>query len=455
MRKSFHLLPLICLLAALAASAVPAAAQSLLKTAGFTTLEQALAEGWERYSQRPEISPEFTVSPVPETGQPLGLALYGASNANVRGCWRRRVEGITPGAFYRFRARYHQQGVDHPRLKVFARLDWQDRAGNEAGKKVYPSEGDLAAGWREVGGIFRAPQGACAVQVELYLAGAPQGRAWWREVSLEQVPSPAPRKVKLAAANCRPQQMKSSAEAVEEFGKLVAEAGRQGCDIICLGEGVNMVGVGVDGHAATYPDIAEPVPGPTTRRLGELARKHKIYIVAALGEREGGALYNTGVLIDREGKLAGKYRKVYVPEGELDQGITAGDNYPVFDTDFGRIGIMICYDSWYADPARYLSLQGAEVIFLPIWGGNETLSRARAIENHVYLVSSAYDIKTSIFDLWGTPLGEAGPETRPGLVTAEVDLNYPPECPYYWPMNDMRLMLLHELRSDVRTPGLN
>jgi predicted amidohydrolase len=149
--------------------------------------------------------------------------------------------------------------------------------------------------------------------------------------------------------------------------------------------------------------------------------------VAGILEREGPVIYNTAVLIDREGKLAGKYRKVSLPREEIDGGITPGNSYPVFDTDFGRIGMMICWDLEFPEVARQLAVQGAEVIFMPIWGGNLTLASARAIENQIWLVSSTYDMKTGVFDRKGELIAEAN-EQYP-VAVAELDLNKH----LYWP----------------------
>ena len=80
------------------------------------------------------------------------------------------------------------------------------------------------------------------------------------------------------------------------------------------------------------------------------------------------------------------------------RGLTPGSDYPVFRTDFGTVGLMICYDVFFADPARALALKGAEMILMPIWGGDETLAKARAIENKVFLVASGYDYPTYVMD---------------------------------------------------------
>ena len=137
-------------------------------------------------------------------------------------------------------------------------------------------------------------------------------------------------------------------------------------------------------------ECAEPIPGPSTKYFGELAKRHQLYIVAGLLEREGPLVYNVAALIGPDGDLVGKYRKVTLPRGEIEGGITPGNTYPVFETKLGKIGMMICYDGFFPEVARELSNRGAEVIAWPVWGCNPLLGAARACENHVYLVSSTY-----------------------------------------------------------------
>ncbi len=411
--------------------------------------------GWEMHSQRPEISPDFSVDPNKSLSGEGSLYLYGASNNAARGCWRKKVEGIEGGAFYRFGAAFTVQGVPQTHNTVFARLEWQDSAGNRIGntREYAAQKGITADRWRTVEMIRQAPPNAKSALIELFLSQVPQGRAWWDLISLIQIPAPPGRKVKVATVNCRPGGNPSVAETVAEFCAVADRAGEQGADIVCLGEGVNLIGVNrSDGSPSKYYDVAEPIPGSTTDALAEVARKHEMYIVAALGEREGHVIYNTAVLIGRDGEIKGKYRKTHLPEGEYDQGVTSGDSYPVFETDFGKIGIMICWDSWFVDPARALAAAGAEIIFLPIWGGNSTQIASRAIENHAYLLSCGYDVESRIYDPWGTVLGEA--KERPGVALAEIDLNYPPPCPWPWPISDARQVLVQGSRYDIKIPEL-
>ena len=165
-----------------------------------------------------------------------------------------------------------------------------------------------------------------------------------------------------------------------------------------------------------------------------------MYIVAGILEKKGNTVYNAAVLMDRNGDLAGLYHKVSLPREEIDGGVTPGNSLPVFDTDFGKIGIMICWDVTFPEPARTLAFQGAEVIFLPIWGGHLTLAKARALENQVYLVSSSYDMESAIFDQEGEIMKVATDE-KP-IAVVEVDLSQRK----YWPwLGDFKNRILSEI----------
>jgi len=112
---------------------------------------------------------------------------------------------------------------------------------------------------------------------------------------------------------------------------------------------------------------------------------------------------------------------VSLPRGEFDSGLTPGSDFPVFDTDFGKVGMMICWDSQFPEAARRLAAGGAEIIMLPIWGGSEPLFVARAIENQVFLVTSSFDAKSGIWNKRGELIAEAADEGSVAL--SEVDLS--------------------------------
>jgi predicted amidohydrolase len=138
-------------------------------------------------------------------------------------------------------------------------------------------------------------------------------------------------------------------------------------------------------------------------------------------------VYNVAVLIGPDGKIAGKYRKVCLPRSEIEDGVTPGHDYPVFQTRFGKVGMMVCYDGFFPEVARELSNNGAEVIAWPVWGCNPLLAAARACENHVYLISSTYtDVKSNwtisgIYAQDGQILAQA--KDWGTIAIKEVDLN--------------------------------
>jgi N-carbamoylputrescine amidase len=152
--------------------------------------------------------------------------------------------------------------------------------------------------------------------------------------------------------------------------------------------------------------LAEPIPGPSTEALSKLAAARKIVIVASLFEqRAAGLHHNTAVVIDADGSLRGSYRKMHIPDDPLFYEkfyFTPGDlGFRAFDTQYGRIGVLICWDQWYPEGARLTALQGAQILFYPTaigWqppekaeygerqhASWETIQRAHAIANGVYV----------------------------------------------------------------------
>lgn len=384
---------------------------------------------WRIWSPREEITPAYSQT---TTGT---LTLEGRGNPAVFGGWERTYPGIEPGRWYRLQVRYTASGLDYEPLQLPIRLDWQSSAGRRAGQPDYAWRTATVDGGRVVTLDAVAPAAAAAVKVQLLLQNAPNAKVTWSDIRLTPVRAPEARNVKVVAVRLRPK----GADPVAAFLQLARAEIKGGADVILLPEGISVVGTG-----KSYAAVAETVPGPTTERLGALAVEKRAYVVAGLYERDGGAIYNTAVLLDRSGRVTGKYRKVYIPREELEGGITPGSAYPVFQTDFGSVGLMICWDVQYTDPARALARQGAELLLMPIWGGNETLAQARAIENHVYLATSGYDFPSLLFD----PLGRTIARTEQDATVATATINLNQRLPDPW-LGDMRGRFHRELRLDL------
>jgi predicted amidohydrolase len=309
--------------------------------------------------------------------------------------------------------------LDQPAVTGYLR-GWTPTAEAE-----HPVDGATDAdGWTTVSGTYLVPQDAAQAIVELHLQWAPNASVMWSNVRLEPVDSPQGRKVRLAAVHYRPTAGKSAAEKREQFAPLIEKAARQQADLVVLPETLTYYGSG-----QSFADVAEPVPGASTEFFGRLAKEHNLYIVAGLNERDGHLVYNVAVLLGPDGAVAGKYRKVALPRSEIEQGIAPGDEYPVFETRFGRLGMMVCYDGFFPEVARQLTNRGAEVIAWPVWGCNPLLAAARACENQVYLVSSTYEEPTRNWMLsavWA-PSGDrlATADEWGDVVVAEVDLDAP------------------------------
>jgi len=411
-----------------------------VRQSGFQPAENGLPAGWKVWAARSETAPKTFVDTVHYRTGPGALAISGESNALVYGGWHYAIPNVEGGKWDRFAAYYRTEGVPNEPLQVIARLWWTRADGKRSGAPDYPYAVTRDGEWTRLSLEAQAPDKTAAMTIHLYLANAPQGTLWWDDISLDEVPAPLARPVTIASIHLRPRDTGEPEESVRRFLELVEKAVPAKTDVILLPEVITLVGTNKKAI-----EVAEPVPGPTTARLVELARRRNSYVAASIYEKDGLAIYNTAVLVGRKGEIVGKYRKVYLPYDEPDDGVTPGSDYPVFQTDFGKVGMMICWDSAYADPARALALKGAEIILMPIWDGLQTLVKARGMENGVFLVTSSYGDPSLIQDPKGEILASATEQAS--IAVATIDLNRR----YDWGYNlgNMRLRYQKELRLDV------
>jgi predicted amidohydrolase len=210
---------------------------------------------------------------------------------------------------------------------------------------------------------------------------------------------------------------------------LLEQAGREGCDAVTTCEDICGTGLYcVDTlHEAVFPALLNRTAPMAEEVLSGLARRHSMYIVGCYNKRVGGRNYNVASIFDRQGRIVGEYRKTHLPAFEKWM-ITPGDALDVFDLDFGRVGIAICYDMVFPETVEILALKGAEVVFHPTAGYNgEHTLRARANDNSVAVITAknyVYDApgKSSVIDSRGQVLADAG-FYRNAVVSSTIDLN--------------------------------
>jgi N-carbamoylputrescine amidase len=205
----------------------------------------------------------------------------------------------------------------------------------------------------------------------------------------------------LIQMSCTPEPDENLRRACEK----AREAAAKGAQVICLPELFRTQYFCQREDAALF-DLAEPVPGPTTEALAQIAKENHIVIVASVFERRARGLYhNTAAVIGPDGAVQGLYRKMHIPDDPLyyeKYYFTPGDlGFKAFDTEFGRVGTLVCWDQWYPEGARLTALQGANVLFYPTaigWHPDEkaeygeaqhdawrTIQRAHAIANGIFV----------------------------------------------------------------------
>lgn len=236
---------------------------------------------------------------------------------------------------------------------------------------------------------------------------------------------------------------------------------------------------------ADYFDLAEPIPGPTTKTLSEVAKRLGVVIVSSLFERRAAGLYhNTAVVIDKTGEIAGQYRKMHIPD---DPGyyekfyFTPGDiGFKPIQTAVGKLGVLVCWDQWYPEAARLMTLAGAEILLYPTaigWGTQETdptekqrqrdawmlVQRGHAIANGVpILVANRTGFEAALpgeergIHFWGHSfaagpqgelLAEAGQDEE-ALLLVDLDLHRNERVRRGWPfLRDRRIDAYHSITS--------
>ncbi len=265
---------------------------------------------------------------------------------------------------------------------------------------------------------------AASVTLELWCKGKYAHADWYQPVLTPCEPVEE-RKVKVAIAYLKPSGKPglTLADNRETLTAVVDKAGVQNPDIILLGECMYDRGVNLP-----LADKVETDRGSMCTLMRQKAAQYHSYLIYNFHEYDNGEIYNTSILFDRQGGTAGKYRKTHLTVTELEAGMTPGEGYPVFDTDFGRIGMLICWDHYFSATTEAVVENGAEIIFVSSAGDAAEQCIARAKDSGVYL--AVCGMNTENTHGWGparvvSPLGEllahGGEHAEP--VVCEIDLN--------------------------------
>lgn len=253
---------------------------------------------------------------------------------------------------------------------------------------------------------------------------------------------------------------------LDEAVQVIRSAAGKGAQIVCLQE-LFRSRYFCQTEAIDLFSLAENIPGPSTVKLTALARELGVVIIAPLFEKRAqGVYHNTAVVIDADGSIAGKYRKMHIPDDPCffeKYYFTPGDTgFTSFATRFGRIGVLICWDQWFPEAARLTALSGAQIIFYPTAIGFqscdanevekhasawETIQKSHAIANGVFVASVNRVGKEDELQFWGRsfvcdPLGEvlAKSGDAPDLLIAKCDLAMIEKTRRGWPfLRDRRI----------------
>jgi N-carbamoylputrescine amidase len=280
-------------------------------------------------------------------------------------------------------------------------------------------------------------------------------------------------------------QMSASERPEENLAKArrrIRAAAKKGAQIVCLQELFRSQYFCQTEDQRNFK-LAETIPGPSTDALGKSASDNKIVIVASLFEKRSAGIYhNTAVIIDADGSIAGKYRKMHIPDDPLYYEkfyFTPGDlGFPSFQTRYARLGVLVCWDQWFPEAARLASLDGAQILFYPTaigWIPNEpravaqnqrdaweVIQRSHAVANGVYVAAANRVGREGKLKFWGGsfvagPFGETVARAggaREEILIAKCDLEKIEETRQGWPfLRDRRVDAYGSLQSRFLEKG--
>jgi predicted amidohydrolase len=367
---------------------------------------------WSAWSPRKELSPEFFI-------EDDRLKIITGDNPHVYGKFLSGEIAVSDSDMIIFEALFsceNRENAKNPNNGIFAMISFYDDQ-----KKLLERDYAAVIGAK----LFRkldAPENTAYVIIETGVRWRPGVVVEWSDISLTTYSKAAELSRTAKIATTYKKACGSLAENLDDIINIIDKAGASNPDVILLSELVYETCW--DGPALSLEEKAQAIPGPLTDTIGEYAKKYNAYIIFTMNEKADGVIYNTAVITDRKGKICGKYRKTHLPLFEAEQGTSPGDTHYVFDLDFGKAGILICYDQYFPENARTLALMGAEIIFIPTQGEDEVVHRAIARMNGVHVIVSGYTDPAHSRII--NPLGETVNHVKnkdTAYTVEEIDMN--------------------------------
>ena len=342
----------------------------------------AIPENWAFRSLYSNLDPVFKLSSF--EGKPV-LEVRGNGNANCIGHLFTPVS-LKRGETYIMKVLFHiSPDVNPQQHLLFTCCSASNFSDFNNGIFKFKK---LRDNWVSGESTFCLPgEGELDGEVRITYRLNPGGTVHISEISLEKTEAIPARPVKVACGSGSPAPGTWKEAWTAVFDKI---SGRS-TDIFLLPEIFNDCLIETDG-------------GPAMLFMAEQAKRHSMYLAGNTLYKDpaDGCVYNSTFLFDREGKKIGRYDKNHPFSNEMvNMGVSPGREVPVFDTDFGRIGILCCYDSWFTDVAELLALKGAEIILFPNAGYYRALMPARAADNCVRIICSSLSYDCGIWDTSG------------------------------------------------------
>jgi len=343
------------------------------------SLPGELPAGWNIFSPRTSLKPVFRV--VTRGGKKALLA-GGNGRYDCVGHVSRTVN-LRTGETYRFYVKFSMTEGINPSRNLLFHFHAERPGGRWFIQTGIFDFRKIAKNHAEGEGIFEVPSSEHITwqegkeitgEVRIFFRWSARGKVWIEEMSLSEAEPLSPRPVRVACVSG-----KIENRGLEEWAEILETAGKEKADIVLLPETFNGPG-------------PEALDGPSARLLSEKAAEYKMYTAGGmmLYDKKKDRLCNSVQLFDRHGRRVGRYDKVHpFPAESVIKGVFPGNRTPVFKTDFGKVGIIICYDSWFTDVVELLSLKGAEIILFPNAGYYRSLMPVRAADNGVYMVASS------------------------------------------------------------------